>query len=499
MTQDKIKRIYRENRLPFFASFGFGLLAYGFCMLNKIPVGDDLVGLFSKGATTVSGRYGLELLRFVMPDVSMPWIYGLMSITLLSLAVCVTLRLFSIKNPLLRLLVAGVFVSFPAQAGTMLYMFTAAPYALALLLTVTGVWLFAERRPGRWLLPPLLIAFSCSIYQGYFSIGASFCVVRMIVLLCRTDKTAREVFREGVEMLAMLLLSLGLYGLALLAASKLLHLPILSEVVNDRQSLPLRLRVVYSSWLMTLLRGRFGYVNTKLSLVMHLLLLLCAGIAMLMQLRRKGDAACFALAGLCLALWPLSCYCLFLLADNSYIHSLSLYSFASLYVLCAAILDGWRAKPGLSLRRVTAAALALVLCGNLYYANALYLRYYLRFEELKSFYTVMLTRVFETPGFSEGDRLAILGDAPALTYDIDQHFPMAPLSLPSLELGSTDYAELIVSRYLGCDIPFADAEEQARLSASGAADGMSVYPFAGSVKKDGDVILVNFAQKESEG
>ena len=492
----KLER-FKRDRLAFFSAFGFGLAAFGFCMMNKIPVGDDLVGLFDKGATTVSGRYGLELLRLVMPDASMPWVYGLMSIALLSVAVCVTVRLFHIESPLLQLLLAGVFVTFPAQAGTMLYMFTAAPYALAMLLTVTGLWLFAEGKRGRWIAAPLLIAFSCSIYQGYFSIASSFCVVRMLVLLCRTERTAREVFREGVKMLAMLLLSLAFYGLALLVASRLLGFPLLHEVINDRQSIPMRVAVAYSSWLKTLLVGRFGYVNNRVSMLMHLALLLAAGLAMLAQLRKKGEAAGFVLTLVCLALYPLSCYCLYLLADNSYIHSLSLYSFASLYVLCAALLDGWRAKPAPPLRRVTALGLALILCGNIYYANALYLRYYLRFEELKSFYTGMLTRVFETPGFSEGDRLAILGDAPALSYDIDRHFTAAPLSLPSLELGSTDYARLIVSRYLGCDIPFASEQEKNALAESGEAADMPVYPYAGSVKRVGELIVVKFAPKES--
>ena len=489
-----IRESFRQDRLPFFASFTFGLLACGFCMTNKIPVGDDLVGMFDKGATTVSGRYGLEILRFIMPDVSMPWIYGLMSIALLSLAICVTVRLFSIKSPVLQLLLAGVFVTFPAQAGTMLYMFTAAPYALSLLLAVTGVWLFAERKKGCWIAAPVLIAFSCSIYQGYFSIAASFCVIRMIVLLCRTETSWREVFREGVKMLAMLLASLALYGVMLLVASKLLGFPLLHEVINDRQSFPLRILVAYSSWVKTLLSGRFGYVNNRISQVMHLVLLLAAAFTMLMQLKTKGETGSVLLTGLCLILYPLSCYCLYLLADNSYIHSLSLYSFASLYVLCAALLDGWEAKSAPNLRRLCSLALALILCGNIYYANALYLRYYLRFEELKSFYTVMLTRVFETPGCAEGDRLAIVGDAPALVYDIDRHFTGSPLSLPSLELGSTDYAQLIISRYLGCDIPFVSDGELAQLE----TDDMPVYPYDGSVKKIGDVIVVKFSPKESE-
>ena len=485
----------RRDRLPFCAAFGFGLLAYGFCMMNKIPVGDDLVALFDKGATTVSGRYGLELMRLVMPDASMPWIYGLMSLLFLSAAVCVLLRIFPLQSRALQVLVAGAFVCFPAEAGTLLYMFTAAPYALALLLTVTGLWIFTQEKRGRWVLAPLLLAFSCSVYQGYFSIAASFCVIRMFVLLCRTELSWREVFREGVKMLAMLLASLALYGVMLLVASKLLGFPLLHEVINDRQSFPLRILVAYSSWVKTLLSGRFGYVNNRLSLVMHLVLLLATAYAMLAQLKKKGETGSALLTGLCLILYPLSCYCLYLLADNSYIHSLSLYSFASLYVLCAALLDGWEARFAPNLRRLCSLALAVILCGNLYYANALYLRYYLRFEELKSFYTVMLTRVFETPGCSEGDRLAIVGDAPALVYDIDQHFTDAPLSLPSLELGSTDYAELIVSRYLGCDIPFAAEEELAQLE----TDDMPVYPYAGSVKKIGNVIVVKFSPKEYEG
>lgn len=490
---------FRRDRLPFFSALGFGLLAYGFCMLNKIPVGDDLVGLFSKGATTVSGRYGLELLRLVMPDVSMPWIYGLMSILMLSAAVCVIVRLFEIKSPILQVLLAGVFVCFPAEAGTMLYMFTAAPYALALLLTLTGLWLFTAGKKGRWISAPLLIGFSCSIYQGYFSIAASFCVIRMIVLLCRSEKTAPEVFREGVKMLAMLLSSLALYGLALLIASRLLGFPLLHEVINGKQSFPLRFLVAYSSWLKTLAQGRFGYVHGNASRAMHLVLLLAAGCAMLAQLRRKSRLSCVPLTGLCLMLYPLSCYCLYLLADNSYIHSLSLYSFASLYVLCAALLDGWEAPHAQALRRVTALALAVILCGNIYYANALYLRYYLRFEELKSFYTAMLTRVMSTPGYAEGDRLAIVGGAPALRYDIDQHFTDAPLILPSLELGSTDYAEYIVKEYLGCDIPFAAAQETALLETDSAVEDMPVYPYGGSVQKKDDMIVVKFSTEEGDG
>ncbi len=68
---------WRGYKLPFIATLLFGLAAHAFAMTNKLPFDDEAIYLFGKGTTTASGRYGLELLRLIMPDYSMPWIYGL--------------------------------------------------------------------------------------------------------------------------------------------------------------------------------------------------------------------------------------------------------------------------------------------------------------------------------------------------------------------------------------------------------------------------------------
>ena len=82
LNREALLRHWKEDRLPFLSALGFGFAAHAFILTNKIPVDDDLPNFFNKGATTVSGRYGLELLRLVLPDVSMPWIYGLMTLLL---------------------------------------------------------------------------------------------------------------------------------------------------------------------------------------------------------------------------------------------------------------------------------------------------------------------------------------------------------------------------------------------------------------------------------
>ena len=486
-----LQRFICANKLPLVSAFLFGLMAHAFMLTNKIPYGDDLVAMFDKGATTVSGRYGLELMRLVLPDVSMPWIYGLMALALLSVAACVIIRLFEIKRPVFQLLVAAVFVSFPAQAATMNYMFTVVPYALALTLSISAVWYFDSGRRFHWLVSPVLIAFSCSIYQGYFSFASSFCVILMIKALVNGEKSPAETFRYGLRLLAMLLMGLAVYGAVILFFTLLLGYPLIGEVINEKQSIILRIAVAYSAYLKTLFAGYFAYVHSLPSVIFHVVLIAAAAFAIVIKLRRQRKPAAWLLTGLCLFLFPLSCYCLYMLADNSYIHSLALYSFASLYVLCVCLLDDLELLP---VKDIAAICLALIMAGNVYYSNSWYLRNYLRFEEVKSLYSSVVKELISTPGFDEDTSLAIVGQAPALVYDADKNFDFDKLLTPSLDIASPDYAQLIISQYLGFDIPFASREETAALSKDARVLEMKQFPYEGSVQKIDDYIVVKFME-----
>ena len=88
-----------ENKVPFFSSLIFGLIAHMFVITNKLPNHDDVIYLFGKGATVSSGRWGLELLRQVIPDYSMPWLHGITSLLLLSVSICIIVELFSAEKP----------------------------------------------------------------------------------------------------------------------------------------------------------------------------------------------------------------------------------------------------------------------------------------------------------------------------------------------------------------------------------------------------------------
>ena len=163
------------------SAFAAGLAAYLFVFTNKLLNLDEIAGLFGKGESISSGRWALALTSYVFPDVSMPWINGMLSLLLLTAAACLTVRIFEIKSTLWQVLLGALLVVFPSQIVTFSYMFTCAPYALAVLLAVGSVYVLVCRE-GRWRYAAscAMLALSLGIYQAYLSVAASWCVVYLL-------------------------------------------------------------------------------------------------------------------------------------------------------------------------------------------------------------------------------------------------------------------------------------------------------------------------------
>ena len=104
-------------RIPLMATFVIGMLAHGFHFTNKSINHDEVYNLFGKGATVDSGRWGLGALDSIFPNYSMPWIYGILTIFLIAVSVCLIVHIFRIKKPVLQILLAGTIVVFPVWAA----------------------------------------------------------------------------------------------------------------------------------------------------------------------------------------------------------------------------------------------------------------------------------------------------------------------------------------------------------------------------------------------
>ncbi len=386
-----------EYRVAFAASLLTGFGAYMFAFTNKLINHDETGCLFTKGATVSSGRWGLGLLDSIFPNVSMPWIYGVMAILLVSTAICVMLRIFSIENKLLQVLLAGTVMVFPSLIGTMGYMFTAAPYMLAFLLSVLAVrfvqlaqlkeprmkaagadaeischsqtfkrrkqpvWIsrFFSRGDGgndpafsrsrliqrflKYTLPGAVCCIaSLSIYQPYISVTASLLVLLLITQLLHGEKTA-AVIRRGFFCLGFLVVCLGLYYAATLCFNWLLQVQ-LNEYASTRLRLDLSsivrsILLAYNAFFESLRSGLHGLIPTDLSCWSHFLLLICCALLFLLWgiSRQTAEAGRYALLAALVALLPLCINCMYLLSSPDAIHTLMLYGFVAVYILAAVL------------------------------------------------------------------------------------------------------------------------------------------------------------------
>lgn len=482
----------RDMRAPFLAALSVGLLTHGYAFANKLLNHDEIESLFGKGATVTSGRWGLEPVKLLFPDWSMPWIYGLVSLVLIAAAACLMLDALQIRDKALRLVLPALIVSFPSLTGNFCFMFTAAPYAWSFFLTALAVRLFQE---GGWRgagLSLLALVLALGIYQAYISVAASLFLLIMIRDTLDGEKSVAEVIRFGVKALAMMLAAVAIYygvTLLVLRMAGTAFNDYVTENVNGAVSLPRRVRMAYDAFYYIFSFRNFYLITSEASRYLHIALgILTLGALGLLALRSRSLLRAALLGGLLLLL-PLSICCMFLIMSRESIHTLVMYGFVSVYLLMGLTAEWLKGRGGISAGALLSLPLAVIVLGNAYFANMCYLKMELQYENARAFYTVLAARVQNTEGFDENSALAILGRQDNLLHT----FPEMDTELfmgVNRDLVNIYSRENFIRCYLGLDIPFADEAALEALERDPQVLAMAEYPYDGSIRKIGDMIVV---------
>lgn len=493
-----------QYRVPLICAFLFGFLAHGFAFTNKLVNHDEVQSLFSKGATVTSGRWGLGLLDTIFPNVSMPWIYGIITIALLAVAVCLLISVLEMRSKLLQGLTAGFVLSFPSLTGTFGYMFTASSYSVAFLLAVLSVWCLRKKGSGFLAGAVLCMIASLSIYQSYVSLAAALLVLLLIRDLL-TGEDAGVVLRRGFGYVAFLVASLGLYWAATQLILKLMHIPMGSyaseSITFDLRTLPEKVLLAYRCFFMNFIEMGLALIPASISRRLHPLLAVCSAILLFLSARKCKKLPNFLLLSLLLVLFPLAINCMYLFTAEDSIHTLVLYSFVCLYLLIFTVADlvwdtvlvNWKEH----LRRLALNGAVLlssvILLFNTYVANEAYLNLYLRYENAYGFYSGLAADLTQSPEFTEGTRLAIIGN----WHSPDFYFNNleATYSLTGVTgFMPNDYSQrAFVEYYLGLSIPFASEAETQAIMVSPEFAEMPCYPYYGSMRKFGDIMVVKLS------
>ena len=496
----------KENAVPLISSAVFGALAYLFAFTNKLVNHDEVQSLFMKGATVDSGRWGLGVLDTIFPNYSMPWIYGVITLALMAVSVCLILNLFQIKNKVLQALLAGSIVVFPSLIGTFGYMFTSSSYGLSFLLAVLGVWLICKPH-WLWALPAgVCMVLSLSIYQSYIAVAASLLVLVLIQKLLQGDKFLPVLLR-GIWFVAFLIASLAVYYIGTQVVLKITGVEMNSyasgSITLSLSTLPSAVALAYESFGKFFTEGHRGLILTPMSQLMHWVVLASIAFFLLVLLRRKkADLPAALLLPVLLGLLPLAINCMYLITSDDSIHTLVLYGFVSVYILAVILaeevlpLDLAKKIPELCRRGaldLLTLALGLILISNIYIANEAYLHMYLRYENTFAFYTSLVTDLRHTPEFTRDSKLAVIGNWEKPEFYEEQFGFLRQLTGVHGIAPDSYSRNRFLEYYIGADLNFPEEAEMAAIQSSPEFVEMACYPYHGSIRMIGDTLVVKLS------
>lgn len=496
------KAFFRRYRVPFLASLFFGLLAYGFVFTNKLINHDEAHALFIKGATVVSGRWGLGALDSIFPNYSMPWIYGLITIFLVAVGICILADMFCLRNRLLQVLLAGSVMVFPSLMGLFGYMFTSSSFALSFLLSILAVFL-VQKGNKRYLFPAFgCLVLSLSIYQSYISVAAGLLVLILIQRLL-TGSRWTEVLKQGIFYVGFLVTALVAYYLCTQVIFRGTGTEMGSYASENFTFTPGGILygafLAYWFFLCTFTKGHCGLIPTPFSRLLHILLLAVSLVLLVLLVRRKKLSwPQILLLTLLILLLPLAINCMYMITADFSIHTLVLYSFVNVYIftlmLAQLALDCPRSGcPGRLLLNGITGILALVIVCNTYVANEASLHLYLRYENAYAFYSSLIADIKLQPEFTEDTALAIVGEYQQPEFYTEQFEHIHSITgLYGFVPDSYSNQEFL-EYYLGFSVPFASQEETEAIKASAEFAEMPVYPYYGSLKAFDNVLVVKLS------
>lgn len=496
-TKDNFTALISKYKLPFGSGIVCGLIAYMSAFTNKFLNYDELEYLFSKGATLDSGRWMLALTSCIFPDVSMPWIYGVITVIFLSVAACVIIRTFEIKSRVLQAILAGIMVTFTVETYTLAYMFTAVPYALAVLMITVAIYYYLHGKKYKLIVCALLICAALGIYQAYISLSASLFVAYCIAKTFDAEWDWQRILRKGIECICVLICAIILY----FAANKIIMTVTGTEyntyadnaMTISGETIVQSILNAYRLFVICILRQQFLLVPNLFSTGFHVVLLtICTLIAAREIIQNMSSGKRVLSTVLCLC-FPIAINCLVVVTSGW--HQVEFYGFAVVYVLAAVVLDTEIGKRRGQLHDVGALCLAAIAVCCIFYSNKIYLKQKLVYEESYGYFQQISSMAKMLPEYTGKERLVFAG-TPRNIYSVPEIDMYNVISIRN-NLTSGYSRNRFLNNYLGYDI---DVENMICTTYNTGFfpdddlieiyEAMPTFPADGSIMKIDDMILV---------
>ena len=493
------------------ATFFWGLLAHAYRFFNGNFSHDSLnelhAAIYGNNLRLVSGRYFVPLYRDLLrSDVTLPWLIGALSLIWIGLAVFLVSRIFRMENKKLVFLTAGIFaVNITVSATAATYIHDLDCFMLSLLCAVAAVWLW-QAHPLGWLPGAGLLVISLGMYQSFLFAAVVLVMLRCILWLLEEEPFS-TVLRRGLKAIGMILLGGIGYWVGLKISTHISGIALSSGDYNSLdlmqgitpQSLLSLMVQAYQDCLSRLWNAYSSYPAIGIKAITALLALVSL-MALVLEARKLGWKERLLLVVL-VVLLPLGANLIYVLTVGGS-HDLMVYAIWLLWLLPLLLADRLcrtRAHRVFRWQKwLVMAMVAVLLYGNVQFANGMYIKKDLEQDAYLSLMTRVADRMEQTEGYVPGETPVVFIGVPTLPNSVMPGFKdywnvTGMTSSDVITAPEKSRFQAYFDYILNTPLLLADGDQWLVIRDSQESADMPAYPAAGSVALRDGVLVVKLA------
>lgn len=500
-----IERIKTDKQIKytFFTAVVLGILTHLPMMLSDIPNHDGLASIYFDQNMITSGRWFLTVACGFSSFYSLPWLIGVISVLLLAVTAVILVEVLEVKKTSVKVMIAGLLVTYPVLASTFAYVFTMDGYMLSLLLAVLSVYLVSKGKYG-FVVGGILLAFSMGTYQAYLPVCILLCLYK-VVLAFLEEKDIKKNIKTVFKYLFMGIIGVGLYYIILQVLLFLQHKELASyQGINEMTGFSFSsIAGLYTDFVDFIVTGKVLF-NNVFSVAALGILIIFFGITFIRVVCQKKlyKVLWFYIILVALILMiPVAANVILLISPDVMYHTLMRYQYVIFLMILLAFVDryGENYFPKTWMLLILASGILIfnyVVTDNIAYSNL-----QKKYEKTYAYCLRLADRMEQTEGYYQGIPVAMIGVVSDTEYpvtDVTQEVTGKLLGIYGDYLVYTgENYKAFFKNYLGITINLVPGEKMFDIYNSKEYWEMDSFPAKDSMKVVDGILYIKTENKET--
>lgn len=408
-----MKKIVFDKRLCIclISCFVFGLICHGYCLFNKLSIGDDIQCIKSFGSTYSFGRWMLGLVEkasaiFSITNYSIPLFNGLLVILYISLSVYLIVVGINITESVQIIILSGIMVSFPTVTSSFGYLFTSPSYFFGVLISTIGCFVFYKNKNlFSILFCCLLMSCSVGIYQANIPVCISLLLIFMAKDVIDNDYDVKSYCILAIQNIVICLGFICLYYIFNKLFLELFNIQLTSYKglnnfgITSLQGYFYRILNAYIQFVNP--NSHSEYANMFPGICSYVYILLVATTAFLMIIISLKNKVLKNIEVLIVfAFIPLASYFIFVMVEDGEIHSLMTYGYVFVIISMLIVINYYHEQYSQIVNIAYYVLLTFLIVSYARLSNVCYLKTAIIQENSINYFNRLASRIENTNGYN---------------------------------------------------------------------------------------------------